>query len=67
MAVVVDAPPTPEELRVRMARLMVRQYVVALRAGLHPSHLGGMLRERISMPAETARRIAAAMDELERT
>jgi thiamine transporter ThiT len=65
MAAVVDTLPTAEALRARRAVLMVPVYILSHRVGIHPSHLGGMLRGRIPMSPETARRIAAALDEPE--
>lgn len=63
---VVDVSPTPEALRAKRAVLMVPVYVLSQKVGLHPSHLGGMLRGRVVMLPAIARRIDTALDELAR-
>ncbi len=46
------------ELRAEVARQMVPVYVLASRVGLHPAHLGQVLRGRRPLPPELAERIA---------
>lgn len=49
------------ELRAEVARQMVPVYVLASRVGLHPAHLGQILRGRRPLPPELAERIAHAL------
>ena len=49
------------ELRAELARQMVPVYVLASRVGLHPAHLGQVLRGRRPLPPELAERIARAL------
>ena len=46
------------DLRAEVARQMVPVYVLASRVGLHPAHLGQVLRGRRPLPPELAERIA---------
>ncbi len=46
------------KLRAEVARQMVPVYVLASRVGLHPAHLGQVLRGRRPLPPELAERIA---------
>ncbi len=49
------------ELRAEVARQMVPVYVLASRVGLHPAHLGQVLRGRRPLPPELAERISRAL------
>ncbi len=49
------------DLRAEVARQMVPVYVLASRVGLHPAHLGQVLRGRRPLPPELARRISRAL------
>lgn len=49
------------ELRAEVARQMVPVYVLASRVGLHPAHLGQVLRGRRPLPPELAQRISRAL------
>jgi DNA-binding transcriptional regulator YdaS (Cro superfamily) len=51
------------ELRAEIARRMVPIYRLAPRVGLHPAHLGQVLRGRRSLSPELATRIRAAISE----
>jgi len=51
------------ELRAEIARQMVPIYRLAPRVGLHPAHLGQVLRGRRSLSPELAARIRAALSE----
>ncbi len=51
------------ELRAEIARQMVPIYRLAPRVGLHPAHLGQVLRGRRSLSPELATRIQAAISE----
>ena len=52
-----------QELRAEIARRMVPIYELAPKVGLHPSHLGQVLRGRRSLTPEMAARIRAALAE----
>jgi len=49
------------ELRAEVARRLIPVYVLASRVGLHPAHLGQVLRGRRRLPPELAERIARAL------
>jgi plasmid maintenance system antidote protein VapI len=49
------------EFRAEIARLKVRVYELAPLVGLHPVHLGALLRGRKPITPDLARRIAAAL------
>ncbi len=49
------------ELRAEVARQMIPVYVLASRVGLHPAHLGQVLRGRRPLPPELAVRISRAL------
>jgi len=49
------------ELRAEVARRLIPIYVLASRVGLHPAHLGQVLRGRQPLPPELAERIARAL------
>ena len=49
------------ELRAEVARRLIPVYVLASRVGLHPAHLGQVLRGRRPLPPELAERIEAAL------
>ena len=51
------------ELRAEIARQMVPIYRLAPRVGLHPAHLGQVLRGRRALSPELAARIRAALAE----
>ena len=57
---VLTADPAAE-LRAEMARRQLRIYDVAPRVGLHPSHLGQVLRGRRPLSPELAERIRQAI------
>lgn len=50
-----------EELRAEVARRMVPVYILAPRVGLHPAHLGQVLRGRRPLSADLAERIRRAL------
>jgi plasmid maintenance system antidote protein VapI len=52
-----------EELRAEIARRMVPIYQLAPRVGLHPAHLGQVLRGRRTLTPDLAMRIRAALSE----
>ncbi len=49
------------ELRAEVARQLIPVYVLASRVGLHPAHLGQVLRGRRPLPPELAQRISSAL------
>jgi hypothetical protein len=51
------------DLRAEIARQMVPIYWLAPKVGLHPAHLGQVLRGRRSLSPELAIRIRAALSE----
>ena len=51
------------ELRAEVARQMVPIYWLAPKVGLHPAHLGQVLRGRRPLSPELAARIRAALSE----
>jgi plasmid maintenance system antidote protein VapI len=51
------------ELRAEIARQMVPIYRLAPSVGLHPAHLGQVLRGRRALSPELAARIRAALSE----
>jgi plasmid maintenance system antidote protein VapI len=51
------------ELRAEIARRMVPIYQLAPRVGLHPAHLGQVLRGRRPLTPDLATRIRAALSE----
>jgi plasmid maintenance system antidote protein VapI len=51
------------ELRAEIARLQVAIYRLAPRVGLHPSHLGQILRGRRPLPPDLAVRIREALSD----
>ena len=51
------------ELRAEIARQMVPIYRLAPRVGLHPAHLGQVLRGRRALSPELAARIRAALSD----
>ncbi len=53
------------ELRAEIARRMVPIYQLAPRVGLHPAHLGQVLRGRRALTPDLATRIRAALVETE--
>ena len=52
-----------QELRAELARRLVTIYELAPKVGLHPSHLGQVLRGRRPLTPEMAARIRAALAE----
>ena len=55
------SPDHAADLRAEVARKMVRVYELAPRVGLHPAHLGQVLRGRRPLTPELAARIRAAL------
>jgi hypothetical protein len=55
--------PTPAELRARIAFLRLPLYIVAARAGMHPTRLGMVLNERLPLRPELAAKIVSAIAE----
>ena len=53
--------PTAADLRAAIARSNRPLYVIAAEVGLHPSHLGQMLRERSPMRPDIAARIVRVL------
>lgn len=51
------------EFRAELARRMVPVYVLASRVGLHPTHLGQVLRGRRPLTPDLADRIKLALEE----
>lgn len=51
------------DLRAEIARHMVPIYQLAPRVGLHPAHLGQVLRGRRTLSPELERRIRAALSD----
>lgn len=45
---------TPADLRAELARLNVPRYVIAAKAGVHPSRLGAILSERARLSRSLA-------------
>jgi plasmid maintenance system antidote protein VapI len=52
-----------QELRAEVARRLITIYQLAAKVGLHPSHLGQLLRGRRPLTPEMASRIRAALAE----
>lgn len=63
MPQIVEASDPAAEFRAELARRMVPVYVLASRVGLHPAHLGQVLRGRREMTPELAQRIQRALAE----
>jgi hypothetical protein len=55
--------PSAEDLRAELARRRLPAYVVGARARIHPTRLGRLLRERITLTPELAARIWRAIHE----
>jgi hypothetical protein len=55
--------PTPAELRAKIAFLGLPLYIVAARAGMHPTRLGMVLNERLPLRPDLAEKIAGAIAE----
>jgi plasmid maintenance system antidote protein VapI len=54
------------DLLIQLDKHHIPIYVAAARVGRHPVTLGRMLRERIDLPPEVARRLQAVIDEAPR-
>jgi DNA-binding transcriptional regulator YdaS (Cro superfamily) len=59
----IASAPAAADLRAEMARRQVEIYRLSARIGLHPSHLGQVLRGRRPLPPDLAERIERAIRE----
>jgi len=64
MAQTVETTDSAAEIRSELARRMVPVYILAARVGLHPTHLGQVLRGRRDLTPELAARIRLALNEV---
>ena len=62
-----SAIDSASDLRAEIARRMVPIYQLAPRVGLHPAHLGQVLRGRRNLTPDLATRIRAALLEADAT
>jgi DNA-binding transcriptional regulator YdaS (Cro superfamily) len=56
-------PPSPAELRARVAFVGIRMYKLGSRVDIHPSRLSQYLHGHVPLPDEIATRIQRALDE----
>lgn len=60
---ILETSDSAAELRAEIARRMIPVYILSSRVGLHPAHLGQVLRGRRPLSAELADRIRRALSE----
>jgi len=55
--------PTAADIRARIEYYRLKRYVIAVRVGIHPNNLSGILQERRPLTPALAERLMRAIDE----